>query len=85
MKSKNKSHYEHGLTFVIHVHTDGLSGHGIEAEIVLLPFIQLKHVAVKCSCLNVVVGSNAGHMPCNNLTIAEDQDWAALKHIPIDR
>lgn len=72
------------LTYVIHVHADGLSCHGVEAEEILCPFVQLERVAVKCSCLNVVLGSDAGHVPRSNLTVAEAQGWAALKHVTVD-
>lgn len=72
------------LTNVVHVHSDGLSSHGIEAEEVLCPLIQLKCMAVEGGCLDVVLCSNAGHMPSRNLPIAEAQELAALKHITVD-
>ena len=58
-------------TYVVHFHSDSLSGHWVETQKVLCPPVHLKCVSVESSCLDVVLRSDAGHVPCCNLTVTE--------------
>lgn len=72
------------LTFIIHVHGDGLSRHGEERQEVLLSVVHFKRVAVESHGLDAALLADAGDVPCGNLIIAEAQNLAAFKHVAVD-
>lgn len=41
-------------------------------------------MAVESDRLDVVLGSDAGHVPRGDLAVAEAQELAALKHVTVD-
>lgn len=41
-------------------------------------------MTIEGGCLDVVLGTNAGYMPCCNFTIAETQGWAAFKRVTVN-